>query len=466
MKDTNESTILEPFYSLEYEEGLLSSVLTDGEISDTVMGILKPSHFFHEDLATIFGAMLRLSHLGEPTDCATVIDKLRNEDKLDKVGGAYYVTGLWNDFPTSSLAPHYAKKMVEYAKKRKIQEIGIRLSRGEVSALEELDEIDRHFPEQPSSNDVKFRNLKELLDDDTPEPPQLISKGLLPSQSILLLTGAPKTGKSILSLNLALCLAGGSNWHGFDIKDPQKILVLQSEVVRHELKKRIERMRSEWDFPILDESLILSDPFQCNVYTEEGFREFREPILKHQPSVIVVDPLVAFHNSDENSNNEMQRIMQRFRDITSLGISVILVHHSRKFTEGTSVTNARGASAITGAVDSLMYLSRKSDTVTAKFDLRYDGAPDELIMKLNPMSLWFEKYESDEDAKRNNQIINIVYGVGKSGILQKDLVNQLATHYEVHEKTPYIWIKNLLKLGALDSDGKTKDRRIVSTTRR
>ena len=71
--------------------------------------------------------------------------------------------------------------------------------------------------ENKETSKVKIHSLEDMLNDNSFPPPQVISKGILPDNSMSLLYGAPKVGKSLLALNIALALANGSNWLDFEI---------------------------------------------------------------------------------------------------------------------------------------------------------------------------------------------------------------------------------------------------------
>ena len=65
--------------------------------------------------------------------------------------------------------------------------------------------------------------------------------------------------------------------------------------------------------------------------------------------MVIFDPLLRFHDADENSANGIGQVYAKIRQlIVDLGISVIIVHHTGKVPS----RGGRGTSAIIGEYDS------------------------------------------------------------------------------------------------------------------
>lgn len=306
--------------------------------------------------------------------------------------------------------------------------------------------------------DIPVRSFTDLVDDPTPAPVQILDKGLLVSQSILMIAGAPKTGKSLLSLNLGIQIANGQDWFDFKSGGKYKVLVIQSEVVPWALKNRLNQMRMYSD---PGNSLLITEPCNPDILSDEGYKSILQAIQKHKPDVVIFDPLVSFHGREENSNNEMQQVMNKFRELTFLGLSVIIIHHSRKFTEGNSIASARGASSITGSVDSMIELLRKKeDRIKAVFNLRYDRAPSEFELKLNPETLFFEKWDSEMNKKTIPEVIKYVKDQAPEPVLLTDIGQHLNKVLGIHERSVYPIVNDLIDSGLLKQTGKVRNNRV------
>lgn len=84
---------------------------------------LRPQHFYRESHGHIYTAMLNLADRGDPVDAATVCAELDRAGRLGDSTGRAYVHALPNLVPAAGNAPHYARRVVELARQREIQEI-------------------------------------------------------------------------------------------------------------------------------------------------------------------------------------------------------------------------------------------------------------------------------------------------------------------------------------------------------
>ena len=128
------------------ERSILGCILQDGSlIQDKSVAKLKPSDFMYEHERIVFNSMKELESAGEPIDTTTVVNRLKETDKLSKVDGTYYITGLLEDVTSTAYLPSFANKLISYAKhngKMRIVE-DVRLGKADVSKLEKLTDVER-----------------------------------------------------------------------------------------------------------------------------------------------------------------------------------------------------------------------------------------------------------------------------------------------------------------------------------
>lgn len=106
--------------SLEGEQAVLGSMLTNKEAVAKAMQWLSPEHFYKDAHSKIFSVMIGLFHDSEPIDTISVVDKLKKNKELESVGGAYYITGLVEAVPTTANVESYAKIVLEKALLRQL----------------------------------------------------------------------------------------------------------------------------------------------------------------------------------------------------------------------------------------------------------------------------------------------------------------------------------------------------------
>lgn len=104
------ATMMAP-HNLEAEQAVLGGVL----LNDTIMPKLvlderlSPQHFYREQHALIFQAMVELYDADRPVDVLTLTERLVQLGQLERVGGAAMVDALSGAAPAAGNAPEYAR---------------------------------------------------------------------------------------------------------------------------------------------------------------------------------------------------------------------------------------------------------------------------------------------------------------------------------------------------------------------
>ena len=128
------------------ERSILGCLLQDGSlINKESVAMLKPSDFMYENERIVFNSMKELESAKEPIDSTTVINRLKENNKLEKVGGTYYITGLPLDVTSTAYLPSYAEKLISYTNHNATMRIleDVRLGKTDVSKLEKLTDAER-----------------------------------------------------------------------------------------------------------------------------------------------------------------------------------------------------------------------------------------------------------------------------------------------------------------------------------
>ncbi|MCX5969914.1 MAG: replicative DNA helicase [Coprothermobacterota bacterium] len=117
-----------PPHNLDAEQAVLGSLLLDRDVIAQVLEILSPVDFYREPHAIIFSAIADLLERGEPVDIVTVVDSLRNQGKLETVGGSAYIASLASVVPTASNALYYSRIVEQKSVLRRLIEAGTRIA--------------------------------------------------------------------------------------------------------------------------------------------------------------------------------------------------------------------------------------------------------------------------------------------------------------------------------------------------
>ncbi len=199
-------------------------------------------------------------------------------------------------------------------------------------------------------------------------PPRCwVVKGLFMRGALTVVGGAGGTGKSSTMNAIALSIASGLPFMGFDLRNPngEAALILNGDDDEAELSRRLGAMVQHYQVPatILGRvhilgSNVLGNAKACEVrdrkleFKEEWFTWFVDTVQKTGARFVAVDPLFALASIDENDNGQMGAFANRLNRLAGeLDIALVLVVHANKGGISQSAQNGgdRGANLIAGA---------------------------------------------------------------------------------------------------------------------
>lgn len=213
--------------------------------------------------------------------------------------------------------------------------------------------------------------LLDFLSRETEKKPAIVGRGILPVKGKAILGGPPKSNKSYVVLNAALDVAKGRNLFGasykndapvFPVNKQHKVLLLEQEIGEDGLRGRMRSMipTEEAICPFY----IKSKDISLRLDTSEGIDAITREVEEVMPDLLIFDPLSKFHGIDENSAQDVGRIM-RAGDmlIQRYGLSILYIHHTglaiydKENTRRGGAT-LRGSSALFADVDTFIGISR------------------------------------------------------------------------------------------------------------
>jgi hypothetical protein len=98
-------------------------------------------------------------------------------------------------------------------------------------------------PDMAAPATIPVFSLRQLLDDTSPMPEDIIAPRLLTPGGLLVLGGAPKVGKSDFLISLLVHMAAGVPFLGFAPPHPLRVFYLQAEIQYHYLRERMQGIR-------------------------------------------------------------------------------------------------------------------------------------------------------------------------------------------------------------------------------
>ena len=220
------------------------------------------------------------------------------------------------------------------------------------------------------------RKLAEIMAEE--RPTDFVIEGLVRIGGTTLLIGEPKLGKSQMSLDIALAVARGEAFCGLATKKGRVIyytLEDGEDIVRDRVRMR--------GLSGLDEDIYIGT---TPPVIEDNVAILEEHIDAIHPSLIIVDTLRAISVSVAKSENEASFADAIYR-ITKLarerGVAVLIVHHTIKEATGNPINDARGTSAIAGAVDVVAGLYRRGESLKLAWRGRFGSGEMEVVQHSN-----------------------------------------------------------------------------------
>lgn len=129
-------------HSEEAEQAVLGSMLSSKEAANKAFEKkLRSDHFYKNGHSLIFSAMAKLEKDNQPIDTVSVVDLLTKSKDLDKVGGAYYISGLIEVVPTTAHVGRYIKIVLEKSVLRSLIYLANDISKEAYDDSKEVDDI-------------------------------------------------------------------------------------------------------------------------------------------------------------------------------------------------------------------------------------------------------------------------------------------------------------------------------------
>ncbi len=228
--------------------------------------------------------------------------------------------------------------------------------------------------------------ISRAADLDEPEPDRRwLVEPLWSRAGVGVIGGAPKCAKTWLGLDLAVSVATGSPClDRFVVREPGPVLAFFAEDSPGAVKERLGGLCESrgLDLGCVDLDIITEPVLRLDLDRDQ--QRLQNAVHQRRPRLLLLDPFVRLHRSDENSAAEVSGLLAYLRALQrEHDLAVIVVHHVRK--NGSSSQpgqGLRGSGDFHAWLDSALYLSRKDQALSLTIEHRAAPAPDPMMLEL------------------------------------------------------------------------------------
>jgi hypothetical protein len=326
-------------HNLEAERAVLGAILVDPATFEGASELIQPDDFFRDAHRWIFDAMTAVRARGATPDPITLADQLAFEGRLDEVGGRPFLFQLTDGVPKAARIKNYAAIVRDKSTCRRI----IRRAADALSLAYEGD-VDGSLESLSSAAGIAPTNgiaprclsLAEFFAEhaeSTAVAP--VIDGLFPGNGIVLVSGQPRDGKSLVVLECFLARATATPAFGLlpTPGEPQACWYISDEDPALEIGDRFAGMMAArgllFDNP--PETIRVSVHEGINLDDRTTQNWVISTVIQRKVRVLGIDPVRA-HTGCADAGPDKFKPFGDFlrRLIRETRVVPVLVHHDVK----------------------------------------------------------------------------------------------------------------------------------------
>ena len=207
----------------------------------------------------------------------------------------------------------------------------------------ELESLLKDTEQKTQPRRLKVYSFDELLELESESLSWLIPE-LLPRGELIVLGGAPKSGKTLMAIDAAFAIATGEDdFLGFRCERGKVLVISNDETVRSTKAKLLRRGFRNGDGENL---FVVSD------WKVDQLYELEQAMEDFQPDLVIIDSLKSISTNSRISENsaEFANIIYNLKTVLNrFNCAGILIHHTNKNKDAMGVAKLRGSSSIVAA---------------------------------------------------------------------------------------------------------------------
>lgn len=356
---------LQPAAQANAEQAALGAMLTDPTTIDAVRAHIGPSDYYQPRHGVIHQAITALADDGIRPDPLTVLQRIAAAGELrpNHLDGPYLHTCI-AAVPTTANAGHYATQIADQAHRRRLTAAAARLHH--LATLDDptlraklVRDLTTDLTQVPAEGTAPpglaaRLDWYELWTQATTEVRWEVEPLAERGQSVAVFS-EPKTGKSLLLLEIACALAAGRPVLGNPAYEPRRVVYVDYENTQTDLHDRLTALGYEPDE--LDNLIYLSFPPFAPLDTATGGRALVDTVTHYQGQVVIIDTASRVVEGGENDADTWNALYRHaLIPLKAAGITVIRLDHTGK----DPTRGQRGSSAKDGDVDAVWRLAART----------------------------------------------------------------------------------------------------------
>lgn len=185
----------------DMEVSVLGAMLVNGKAADECLAILRTSDAFYKPAhGIIYTAISNLYHNGLPIDLNTVSHELRSMEKLEEIGGDFYLVGLTQKVATSAHIEYHSRILLQFMLRRRVIRFNAQVSSlAYDDSTDVFDLLDRWQNEFDKATDMTMKGRKTMSFKDAlqhlKQEVELLSNNTEETPLVGLTTGFRRTDK-------------------------------------------------------------------------------------------------------------------------------------------------------------------------------------------------------------------------------------------------------------------------------
>lgn len=273
----------------------------------------------------------------------------------------------------------------------------LRIDLGAVDAAIQRERLAQRSKESP------FVTLKELFQEPTPDTKMLIPE-VLPRGDLMVLSGKPGDGKSLIAYEIAYQVLNGGKFAGNQIKKG-KVLFIQLDERKGTYKQRIEGRGIDTD----SEDFAIMRRFRLSDLSllEEKLHDFR-------PDLIVIDNFrkaISGMGLDENKPEAADTLDPLIELLEDYDASCVLIHHDNKNTQAQGQDRMSGSTNLISKAFSGFRIIRASENpdntkIYMQSVKMRDGEPKRFEFSYERGENWYYSFIGEQNV--DNQALTMI----------------------------------------------------------